>query len=478
MKNRSPALCRAWLALVGCAVLASSLTAWGQAPGRREPDAFLNQQREIAERLDRELDEQLPATQKIDFDYGGWYSFHLFIYDDGVNSSRTFRRNDLRLWTRLAFDEGTHTIYARSRLSFLDFNTGDSFDGRDNDWEGLNLERGYYQFSLQRAMKAYANRQVDYDLKVKIGRDLATFGTGYAFSEPLDQVWLQGRYKDLVVTGLVGRTIGSSEDFDSSRYTTRTRRAFFGVEVRYTGFERHEPFAYVLWQRDHNHDTFPHLQSYDYNSFYVGVGSMGELFTNLRYSTEWVYESGHSYGDQRFLRQNVIRAWAFDVELEYLFDTKGHLRASLEYMFASGDPDRVDSPTDSVGGNRNDYTDRSFVGFGWRDTGLSFAPSLSNIHIWRAGASFFPFEESRHFNRLELGTDWYLYYKNRHRGAVSDYTADQTSGYLGWEMDYFANWEITPDLAWTVRYGVFFPGSAFSDQTTRTFFLTGMVWRF
>jgi len=80
--------------------------------------------------------------------------------------------------------------------------------------------------------------------------------------------------------------------------------------------------------------------------------------------------------------------------------------------------------------------------------------------------------------RLELGTNWFLYHKNRRDGAVSDPTADEGSGYLGWEMDYFANWEITPDLMWTTRYGLFFPGHAFSDQTTRTYFLVGMTWSF
>ena len=477
LSNRWEALSKARLTPVACVVLAASLPVFGQ--GRREPDAFLNQQREVDERVRQELDEHLPATQAIDFDYGGWYGFHLFIYDDGVNSSRTFRRNDLRFWTRLSLDEGTHTLYARTRLSFLDFNTGDSFDGRDNDWEGPNLERGYYQFDLRSAMKAYAGRHVDYDLTLKIGRDLATFGTGYALSTPLDQVWLRCEHHDVALTGLIGRTVGSNEDVDASRPTTRTRRAFFGVEARYTGFERHEPFAYVLWQRDHNRETVPHpLQEYDYHSFYVGVGSEGELLTNLRYSTEWVYERGYSYGDRRFMQRDAIRAWAFDVELEYLFDVRCHPRGSLEYMFASGDPDRLGSPTDSIGGNRCDRTDRSFIGFGWRDTGLSFAPTPSNTHIWRAGASFFPFEDNGDLSRLELGTDWYLYHKHHRGAAVSDFTADRGSGYLGWEMDYFANWDITPDLAWTVRYGVFFPGRAFSDQTTRTFFLVGMTWQF
>jgi hypothetical protein len=79
---------------------------------------------------------------------------------------------------------------------------------------------------------------------------------------------------------------------------------------------------------------------------------------------------------------------------------------------------------------------------------------------------------------VELGTDWFLYAKNHADAAVSDFTADQQSGYLGWEMDYYVNWRITSDLAWTTRFGAFFPGQAFSDRTTRTFFLTGVTWSF
>jgi hypothetical protein len=450
-----------------------------QTVGLREPDAFINQQRAIEQRLWDQIDQELPAAQRVGLDYGGWYSFNLFIYDDGVNSSRTFRRNDLRLWGRLTLDRGAHEFYVRGRLSYLDFNTGDSYDGNDDDWEGPNLERGYYEFNLARAMEAYARRTPDYNLRVKIGRDLVKFGTGYAMWTRLDHVLVRGEYRDVELTGLVGRTVGSTPDFDRSRPIDRTRRAFFGVQAKYLGFDRHEPFVYALWQRDHNRETIPSpLQEYDYDSFYVGLGSQGEIVDNLRYSTEWVYESGHDYGHRRFISKDVIRAWAFDAELEYLFNVPMSPRASLEYMFASGDPDRLGSPTDTVGGNRGNRLDRSFVGFGWRDTGLSFAPALSNVHIWRTGASFFPFENHHWLRRLELGSDWFLYYKNHRQGAVSDPTADLPSGYLGWEMDYFANWAVTTDLAWTARYGIFFPGQAFSDQTTRTFFLVGVTWSF
>ena len=77
-----------------------------------------------------------------------------------------------------------------------------------------------------------------------------------------------------------------------------------------------------------------------------------------------------------------------------------------------------------------------------------------------------------------LGSDLYLYWKHHRAAAVSDYTATEGSGYLGWEIDVYANWEITNDLFWTTRYGVFLPGSAFEDQTTRTFLLVGVTWSF
>lgn len=461
-------------------LLAVSPPAGAQTSARRdEPEAFLNQQRRIEEEIQAQLEAVLPPADRASFDYGGWYGFHLFLFDDGVESSRTFRRNDLRVWSRLTLDGGAHEIFVRARVSYLDYNTGDSYDGNDDDWEGPNLERGYYQLDLRKALSSRADARSGFNAQFKIGRDLVSFGTGYALSTPLDHVQLRAEADDFRLTGLIGRTVGSTQDFEQSRPTTRTRRAFFGAEARYLGLEHHKPFAYALWQADHNRDSYPTpLQDYDYDSFYAGAGSEGELLDNLRYATEWVYETGRSFGHRRFAKRDVIRAWAFDAELEYSFDVPRKPRASVEYMFASGDGGRLLSPTDSVGGNRGDFEDTGFNAFGWRDTGLSFAPRLSNLHAWRSGGSFFAFESTRGGGRLEVGSDGYLFWKNHRDGAVSDPTATGQSGYLGCELDVYANWEITHDLAWTARYGVFFPGSAFEDQTTRTFLLVGMTWSF
>jgi hypothetical protein len=450
----------------------------GQGPG--VSDAFLKRQRALDDENERRLQRDLPVAQKFRLDWGGWFNSYFFLFDDGVESSRTLRQNELRLWTHVTADRGIHEGYARMRLTYNDWNHGDSFTPNEDDLDGPNLERGWYQFDVGRAIRGYSAYDAPFELKLKLGRDLVRTGTGYAIDLPLDHVMLQGAYLDLETTLIAGKTPASTENIDRSRpVADHSDRNFWIIEERYKKWDRHEPFFYIAWQDDNTSEDPPnYLQNYRYSSRYIGLGSTGEWVDNLRYSTEWVIERGRSFGNRRFLRHDVIKAWGFDHRLDYYFQHKTKPVLSFEYMFASGDANRIGSPTNAAGGNRNDHVDRSFVGFGFRDTGIAFSPRVSNIHVWRLGGRFRPFPKAKAFKELELGSDWYLYAKNRSKAAVSDALADRQSGYLGWEMDYFANYRIFSDLSWTVRFGAFFPGKAFSDRTTRTFLLTGVTWSF
>lgn len=471
--------------MFGTTTLASTalVLAAGQAGQLRlrdePPQAFINQQRTIQDEIRREREAELGLAAGSYFDWGGWFSTYVFLFDDGVESSRTLRRYDLRLWGRAVIDSGAHEVYARGRLSGVDFNSGDSYDGDDNDIEGPNLERGYYRFNLARALESDRGKNLPFNLVGTIGRDLVQFGTGLTLAAPLDHVAMETTVGRFRITGLAGKTVGSFPEFDESRTADRTRRNFIGAEARYLGLDRHEPFAYALWQRDQNEDNRSRpFRSLKYDSQYFGLGSTGELARRLRYQTEWVLETGESQSEPRGGAPADIRAWAFVNELEYLFPGPNRARASVEYLFGSGDPDRTFSPTGTLGNSRGNHEDTGFNAFGFTDTGLAFAPLYSNLHMWRAGASFYPWPEHPRLKGLELGTDWYLFYKHHRAGAVSDPTADEASGYLGWEMDYYANWQVTSDVAWTTRLGVFFPGDAFSDRTTRTFLLVGLTWSF
>lgn len=445
-----------------------------------ETDAFINRQRFIEQQARQALDREVPTADRFSLDVGGWWDAYIMMFDDGVNSSRTQRQTNLRVYGALSLDRGIHTGYVRMKMGWTDWNRGDSYTPNEDDFEGPNLERGWYELDLRKAAQYYGNRELPFDLKFRIGRDFVQTGTGYGVALPLDHVALIGEWAKFETTFIAGKTPDSTENIDRSRpVADSSNRNFFILQERYKGFEKHEPFFYWAYQSDHtSEDPLDLLQNYQYDSQYFGFGSTGEIVKNLRYSTEWIIERGTSYGDRRFLHTDEIKAWAFDQMLEYFIEHSTQPKLVFEYMFASGDPDRLGSPTNAVGGNRRDHVDNSFVGFGYRDTGLALAPRLSNIHVWRAGGSFRPFPDIKEVKNLELGTDWFLFAKNRSRAAISDPLADQQSGYVGWEMDYYANYRITSDVSWTIRFGSFFPGDAFSDQTTRTFALTGVTWSF
>ncbi len=440
--------------------------------------AVLQQQRAIDNELRSRRERSRPLDAMLDWQWGGWIEYYTFHFDDGTQSQRVLQRPGLALWTRLGIDHGAHEFFARMRLRFEYYNPGDEFT-RQQDWIGPNLDRGFYQMDVGKALRL-TQPSDPIQGQVRIGRQDVIFGTGYAFDLPLDAVQGTLSVYDWRATGLIGKTIASTPNIDrSSPVDNHSGRNIYGVQLGYAGFDRHAPFAYALWNDDHT-DERPkdRLQNYAYDSSYFGVGSRGELAHNLSYWFETVYESGRSYGDGDWRSRDEIDAWGLNAGLEYLWDLPARPRAAVEYMFASGDGNRIFNASGAAGGNRGDRRDTSFVAFGYRDTGISASPSLSNIHVWRAGGSLRPAESVELLRELELGSNWFLYQKHQSNGAISDTTADEFSGYVGWEMDYYVNWRIASDLAWTIRWGLFFPGDAFSDTDERSFLFTGLTWSF
>lgn len=438
---------------------------------------FLQQQRAIDEALDEQRAQTAPLDEALEFQWGGWFEYFLFNFDDGVQSSRLVQRPGLALWTRLTFDDA-HEVFARVKLRYTWFEPGDEID-RQDDWWGPNFDRAWYRVDVGRALRLTTPAD-PLQLQFKIGRQAMLFGTGYALDLPLDAVRFDAQLYDLTVTGLFGKTIGSYPNIDRSEpVDSHSDRFFSGVQLAYDGFERHVPFVYALWNNDRT-DERPTdwFQNYSYDTFYFGAGARGEIVHNLQYWAEGVFETGRSYGDRAFLHQDYVEAYGWDLGLEYLFDLPMRPRIAGQYMFASGDPDRRFSPTSAAGGNVGDDKDSSFVAFGYRDTGIAAGFIPSNLHIWRAGASVAPLERIELFRDFEIGTNWFLYHKNSESGAISDFTATVDEGYVGWEMDYYFNWRLASDISWTTRWGTFFPGDAYRDRDTRHFVFTGIVWSF
>ncbi|MCG3180839.1 MAG: hypothetical protein BIFFINMI_03202 [Phycisphaerae bacterium] len=448
----------------------------------QDASTFERQQRQYEERLRSQLDVHPSAEQRLGVDWGGWLNFAVSLAEDTGDELRTLRRYDLYLWGRATVDQG-HEFYARGRLSFLDFNPGDAPDGNEDDWNGPNVDRLYYRYDYRSQMVRKEKRGVAHNFGWKIGRQYVQWGTGLALSLPMDAVQVWGELYNLEVTGLGGHTIASQPNFDRSMpVRSHNERSIYGVQVKYKGIPNHEPFAYYVWQQDHTRErpTDP-AQEYGYDSQYLGFGSLGRLcMPGLYYQTELVFERGHSYGNGATDDPDRIRAMAYDVRVNYLIQDPVHQpELVFEYLFATGDSDRLGSPTNTVGGNLAGTTDRGFNGFGFRNTGMAYAPPMTNLHMFRLGANVRPLPNCKMFHDMVVGADAFFYLKDESRAAGADPASTRNSSNLGQETDVYMNWRITSDLLLTVRYGVFFPGSAYNGtRSARNFFFTGLSFSF
>ncbi len=443
------------------------LSAGAQEDGRRVYD----------EQLRVQLDQQMAEAREIGLDAGGWFNFALFHYDDAsARRERVLRQYQLRGWGS-ANIQGVHKFYVRGLLGYDDWNAGTNpVEKHGDQFTGLEIERAWYQFDLGRMLRSQSGKDPGLGFRVKVGRAFTEIGTGFVLSMPLDMVRFDGSLGDWELMALLGKTIHETPNIDdSSAVSDHQRRCIWGAELTYTGFDRHRPFAYFLDNQDHTTpDPYQRFQGYDYSSRYVGVGSEGTfLLPDLRYQLEVVGEFGRNYSRYVTSGRDDICAMATDFLVEYLFPAPTRPRISFEHIWASGDDDRDLSATSTVRGNTGGTSDNAFNAFGFRDTGLAFAPRISNLHVYTLGASLYPLEQHKLLEKLEVGSKVFFYHKSS-SGPVSDTTITSDSRWLGWEWDVFCNWRLTSDLSWTIRYGAFMPGGAFEDNSCRQFLMTGI----
>lgn len=470
-----PLLARLLLIGVSLAGLSGGVL-WAQTDSN-----FARQQRQYDERLREQLDRPRTAEQRMGVDWGGWFNTAFMLQEDTEDKLRDSMRSDLYLWGRAVVDDG-HEFYARGRFSYIDYIQGDGPSDRGHDWQGPAVDRLYYSFDLRNAALRKQKVSLPYNAFTTVGRQYVQFGTGLALSLPMDAVVVGGEAGNTEVKGLFGRTIESINNIDQSPpVASHSNRDFYGVQATYKGIAGHEPFAYYLWQQDHTkEDPNDPVQEYDYDSQYLGLGSKGRAFLrNLYYQTELALEQGRSFGVDATADPDKIRALAYDLMLDYLFQNRFKPKASAEYLFATGDGDRKLSPTDTLGGNKPGTTDNGFNAFGYRNTGLAFAAPISNLHMFRVGGSFKPLPQCRRLSELALGADAFAFLKARDDGAGPDTRSIRDNPNLGQEVDIYCNWRITSDLLWTIRYGVFVPGDSYEGtRSTRNFLFTGFTFSF
>ena len=434
------------------------------------------------EQLRVRLDEQDPEKDRIGFDAGGWATFGLFNFDDSLGEKHTLRQFEIRGWASLNID-GIHKFYIRGMTGWDDWNSGDNTDPLHGDEDtDPRIERAWYELNLGRWLSGQVSGvKPPWDVKLKVGRAFADIGTALVLSMPLDMIRFDVEAGDWAFMAMLGKTVPWVPNIDaSSDIIEHQKRCFYGFELAYTGLDNHRPFAYFLANLDRS-SPVPDTpgQDYDYTSRYLGVGSEGRAFLpRLRYQVEVVGEWGRTYSHNTVSGQDDICAMAADVMLEYLFDARTSPKVMVEYLYASGDSDRILNSSSTIGGNRRGTKDRAFNAFGFRDTGIAFAPRISNLHTYIFGASCFPLEGNRLFEKMEFGSKVFFYHKDKSGGPISDTVANTREQWVGWEWDVFCDWRISSDLIWTIRYGAFRPGTAFENQECRQFLFTALTYSF
>lgn len=461
---------RAAIAVVALAICAGHLRA--QTPRANQ---FFRREQFLEEETRRRLDANIPKEQKAIVTWGGYIIPQWQQYDD-VRKQSNFRQIDLRLWGNAVIDD-VHHIYARMKLAHTNFGPGDSPFGWNQDLEGPNLDQGYYELRLSKALEKYGNTKVPFDSRITVGRQFVEFGNGLSLSKVLDGGTFSVETGQWRATGLFATTIRSDTNIDLSPVVAdHMDRTLGGLQIDCLALSGHQPFAYFIVQHDSTEEEPENLnQEYDYDSNYFGFGSNGEVVQNLRYATEVVFETGQSER-QNNLGSSRIRAFAFDQLLEYYIPHKTEPVVGVEYAVASGDRDRT-SANATIAGNLRGH-DNAFLSMGYINTGYAFAPAFTNLQFVRTGVRFKPFPDCKALKRLELGTDFYWFMKQKRKGPMSDFRADTNATELGTEVDIYANYRIFSDLAIIVRYGRFWTGEAYSDDEIRDYLYAGLLYSF
>lgn len=457
--------------------------------------AFAQTQDRQIERLVQRIDElsrpridpRLSISETTFFEVGGYASVAgIWFTDTNGNDGRLFQP-ELTLFGRATIDAG-HNFFARARFQYRAFSEGDSFDGQGDGWREPFLERYWYELDLASLMAGDTGVEPRGNINVRVGRQFIDWGQGLALSEQLFAIRPTFSWERVSLEGLFGQTPDDDAiiDFDASRrgYNSDTKRRYYGGLLRYTTADFSQFYAYALHMGDHNGISQPRAPigpvDFEYEATYFGIGAEGSFTPQMLYAAEFVYQIGDSQSDP--LRsplgqtQQDIRAFAFNARLAYLFQSDHRPVVYFETIGASGDDDRLVA-TDTVGGNLTGTDDHGFNSLGYANTGLAFAPALSNILLFRVGATAYPFPEEGPFRDLQLGLDLMVHNKFDADAPIEEPTSDDM--YLGFETDFIINWRITYDLSFVGRVGLFFPGSAIeTDTSMRHFVYTGFTLSF
>ena len=442
---------------------------------------------------------ETPISERMILDAGGTFRYAYNMIQNSRSQSQYLTTPDMRLFLRAELDGGLR-FFGRLRFLYNEWDTNGSRylapDAKERGWQNPIGEIYWGEFDLGGFTHASQTERTNFNLVVKGGRNYIIWGQGLVLSNYMYAIKTELTFGDLGVEGMFAQTAGQDTvDWDTSRpgFDTDTSRIYSGMKVDWKGFSNHKPYVFALWQTDQNggqQSKYPIPTTFNYNSGYVGAGSVGSLGASLVYRGEFAYEFGSTLTDpidttnpptfSQAQQKTDISAAAVIAGLTYLLRDESDTRLDISVLAGTGDKHRLDSGT-TFGGIAPKNVDHSFNSLGYINTGFALAPDPANLLCPSAGFSTNLLPSVSWARDLRLGMTGYLFTKMDNEAPINILTRPGGSNLVGGEVDTTLDWRINSDINFNIRYGIFIPNSSvfYEEQgAIRQFFYVGMTYAF
>ncbi len=358
-----------------------------------------------------------------------------------------------RIWGKATLWSNSF-IYLRGKNSYLAVidDAGSEYSSVDNK-NVLDLDLAYFSQTTDSG-----------NLVFSLGRKYFNIGTGVVLNGRGDggELLYFSRFVDVKVFGLyTGLLLKDNNPYSlSSRdIADGSERVFAGGQIA-TSAANQNFYAFGMAQIDLADEDAGSKSRY--NSQYYGAGLNGVFLKDFFYYGEFIYETGKSYLDDT-KEKSSISAFAVNTGINYYIPVKLNPVISIQYAYATGDKDRSDYTSGNRSGSTGD--DKGFISFGTFSGGFALKPTLSNIQMFRGGASFAPFSQAQSpfLKKMTASLKYAYYMKAEKESRIKGGVAGEANKNIGQGIDLAFRWQIFYDMSFYVNYGLFLPGKAYDD---------------
>lgn len=384
----------------------------------------------------------------------------IYIYEENDGGKLGSYIINTSIWAK-TFLWNNSFFYIRGKDSYLGVSTNDgSYSAVESD-NLIDLDLAYLSSSTGSGA-----------FNISLGRKYYSLGTGLVLNGRGDGGEIS-YFGSILSIKLLGMYTGLLKK-DNNPYGLSDKDIADGAERAFSGgtvtaaFFNQKLYLLGLVQKDMADQEKDAETGYD--SQYYGTGLEGVVLSDISYFAEFVYEIGTSYvtGTSTPNEESDIVAYAVNSGIYYYIPVIMNPAIILQYSYGSGDKYRESSSTSNrtAGAGKDDT---AFMYFGTFSGGFALKPVLSNIHIYRAGFSFSPYE------KLSLGAKYNYYMKDKKEMPINSGEADLPETFIGQGVDVSFRWQMFYDLSMYVNYGLFLPGDAYESSTgEKTFIMAGV----